>query len=414
MVPRGLRGRVQALLESLAEIWTVNDAGGLTSSDFDVHFLEPCLIQLLDFAGSGLSQHEFQLLARQAIHEVIKAGTPTADEFSAAFDRRSLEIREGRRRKYYFQSKCHFSTKSGFWLPIDVLGSKGVLSHDPPGFPSSKEFFCSGYGAVDPHKPTNGTYLLGQVSSRSEAAALDEFIEHFAVVLGTVNLWLGLGRLSWGGGQPDVMALAPHGQEVILFDQNGRQNLENISFFSTLPKRVGGLRQGHYNRLENIGRLTGLLNKRKKVDKPYYRQILKLYFDAITETDTDYQLIRLWRLAEAVTFSGASSPERVAERLAMTWDDTTVVEAVCFAAGHRRNSVVHGLQDGLRLQEVVEKLRSIVEFSIWASLGPEVVSISQWKRVLELASANEGLDLLSTALPLATKLKSRHRRRPAA
>lgn len=405
IVGKGMKRRVEALLSSLATSWKLDDHGSLTSQDPQVFSTESALVQILDSSGA-LTGYEFESCAKRAIRSAIKSSDPTVARLEKEFSNEADVVTKSVNRTFFFSTRLHVSAPAAFWLPVEILGVRLVLSSNlPPSF-SAEPYFVSGYGDVDPHEPGSGLYCIGQVSARSGFAASDIAAEQLATVLGALNFWLNLHVIgAMKIGKAEVAAPLPSGAQIVLYGEDGEIEKGAFSYYTHVNHRVKSLASSSIRNLAGVRTLVESLAARNADDQNFYRNVFRRYFDCTNEIDSDSQIVGLWTLAEYITFAIGGRSEAIADRLAVTWSDRDFVSAVCFAAGHRRNMVIHGPVRGVRLREVAEQFRGLVEQFVWRSLATNIEDVAHWKALIELLTNGTDLQQIERALPLARTLR---------
>lgn len=404
VVGEGVKRRVGALLSSLAASWSSDGQGGLTSNDPHVFSTESALIQILDSSGT-LTESEFRQCATKAIRAAIKSGEPSVKRLEEEFKVAVSTLTQSRLKRFYYSTRLYVSAPFEFWLPIEVLGIRLVLSRHLSGHLRADSFFATGHGNVDPHEPDGGIYCVGEVSARSGFAALDIAAEQLSIVLGALNFWLNLHVI--GGmriGKAEVAAPLPSGGQIVLYDEAGNLDKESFSYYTHVNHRVKPISASTVDNLSKINTLISSLSRRIN-DNKFYCNSFRRYFESINEVDSDSQIVGLWTLAECITFSEGRKSQVIAERLAVTWSDREFVSAVCFAAGHRRNMVIHGPMRGVRLGEVADQFRVLVEQYLWRSLATNIDGVDHWEALIDLMTSGADLGQLEKALPLAKQLR---------
>jgi hypothetical protein len=405
IVGKGIKRRVEALLTSLATSWKLDDHGGLTSQDPEVFSTESALVQILDSSGA-LTGYEFESCAKRAIRNAIKCADPTVERLEKEFSREADLLTKSINRTFYFSTRLHVSAPADFWLPVEVFGIRLVLTHDLPPNLSAESYFVSGFGDVDPHEPDGGVFCVGQVAARSGFAASDIAAEQLATVLGALNFWLNLHVIgSMKIGKAEVVAPLPSGSQIVLYREDYSIEKDAFSYYTHVNHRVKSLASSSIRHLAGVNTLIKSLAARNEDDQRFYRHVFRRYFDCTNEIDSDSQIIGLWTLAEYITFAIGGRSEAIADRLAVTWSDRDFVSAVCFAAGHRRNMVIHGPVRGVRLREVAEQFRGLVEQFVWRSLATNIEDVAHWKALIELLTDGSDIQQIERALPLAKMLR---------
>lgn len=401
----GLRPRIAALLSSIAETWKLTPDGQLSTSSIHIGAIEGALVQLLNPSGFGLSNAEFERVAFDSIRSILKRGENSVEELEAEIRSSALVARRVRKHRYYALSRCHFSVPAGTWIPFKLWDSYLVITDRPPGFFGLEEFFVSGYGRINPAEPFGGAFLLTTEMARTPLAASDGAFKNISLALGALNFWLNLKRYSLHFGKQRPAGTMMPGTELVFYDKEFSQIKGIYAYYTTPFKEVRRLDGSDLDRISSINMLFSALGERGRRGRYYYEHAFQLYFDAMAETDVEVATIRLWKLAEFVTFAQGQDASVISRRLGITWDDKEVVSAVCSAVGHLRNQIVHNETSPLKVDEVLGLFRQFVEVFIWNSLSPDVNSVSHWESVVRLASSNFDLSELRRALPLAMKLK---------
>lgn len=241
-VPKGLRGKIGALLASIVPHYKVTPDGGLSTSSIDIMLYKGALIQLLDVGPSGLTATEFEACAHKALMATIKAQATSCAVFEQQLDKQLAEFRSKKPEPFRVCSRCHFSVPHDYRLDVKLWGAKLSISQAPPkGLADEQPNLSNGRIAFS--DPEFGAYLTTTVHERTKGGALDRAAHDIAFLLGLLNFTLNLGNLSWSlsGGRQWQSKLFP-GREVFLLGADGAADQDVWRYYTAHPDTVVPLR----------------------------------------------------------------------------------------------------------------------------------------------------------------------------
>jgi hypothetical protein len=400
-----IRVRVGAIFDELLEAWKPTADGRLQSSNWNVNFYEAALVQLLDLSSFGLPRVEAMRCAYRALRNALKSEARSLPVFEQELEAEIAAARRKRRSRFTLSTRTFIAASSAPEFEFDLWGTIARFSSDAPEDLRLHDFFLSGHGDVNPNQPEGGLYCVLPIYARSADQAAEQAADHLSEAFGALNFWLNLGTLRWRSGPPEIRATLFPGRDMVICDSRGEMHTESVWFHLDYPQNTTRLSDSERSRIAELEKFSGPLSRVKRADQQFYRDFFRLYFEAISERDTDLRVLRLWKAAEIATFS--SSASEIARRLAATWKERELVFAVCFALGHRRNEVMHSRYPGLKLDDVPEIFRQFLEFSVWHSLSSNIDGLAHWRTILELATSNQDLTAIEQALPVAKSLVAR-------
>ncbi|MBX9707036.1 MAG: hypothetical protein K2X61_03785 [Caulobacteraceae bacterium] len=316
-----------------------------------IRLYEQALLQLLSVEKSSLTAVEFEQCSHKSLRQFIKAGEGGSDAYNAKLEAEIRRYKRARTKAHQICTRSYAQFPAGFSFDIELWGTKATISSERPHYLSPDQPKLK-REEVALSVPEAGSYLSLSVRSRSISGALDQATNDIALLLGILNFGLNHGTLTWSwfGSNRDVRAKVFPGRDVFVIDQSGQANVESWRYYTVVPKDTKWLSQKELSRFDHVKRLVSILETRSSGDRGFYQEFFRMYFDALSESDEDMIVIRLWKAAEHLT--GSQSAEEMADRLALTWSDKDVVSAVCFALGHRRNNMIHNSRSLVEVGEL--------------------------------------------------------------
>lgn len=403
-IPKGLRGRVDALLAVIVPAYNVTSDGRLSTSNLSMRLYEGALIQLLNVAPSGLTAVDFEGCAKRALTATIKARTLSWADLDAGIEREIASFKRKRPLKFQVCSRCHVTLPPDYRIELELWGAKLKIEQDRPSELAEEQIEFSN-GLVPFSEPQFGAYLTVAARGRTKRGALDSATSDISFLLGILNFTLNIGSLRWNlfnRNREFTTKIFP-GREILLVKSDGMADPEVWNYYTTHPARVAQLTDSELSKLSQHCKVLKRLGDVPKKDRQFYREFFELYFDALSELDHDVITMRLWKAAEHIT--GATSAIQIANRLALTWPDKRAVSAVCFALGQRRNWIMHNAGPAPRIEQLPELFRHFLENAAWKSLATDVKSVAHWKAILSMSEIDIDLDLASDAVEILKALR---------
>lgn len=395
LFPKGSTERIEELLTTIAAGWEIDADGGFKTSDFSVILLEGALIQSI--SSDAATPIEIEKCAKRAIKALLREGSRKVERLEHLFQEEIEHLLVQPLQEFHLVTRCHFRLGAGQSFEIKIEECTARFSDAAPRYDFS-EYYAGSIGRVrlDRHSP--GAFAVLPVHARSEQAALDLGSQALDVTFGALNYALHFGSFNLMGGAAEPLARAFPGKEIGLFSPDGKRHDDYTLFYSVAPSRVFQTEKDIPSRWE---RVRSLIWETRSKQLAYYKKFWRLYFQCLADADTETRFLRLWKLAECITFTFKA--EDVCARISAPFRDRSLVYAVFESLMRRRNWIAHNANYGVHRGEVFELARDIVDRFILKSASKEFSSIDDWKAYTELGSSRYSVEQLSATVAALRK-----------
>lgn len=234
-----------------------------------------------------------------------------------------------------------------------------------PAWLQLDEYFISGIGRIQPHKPDGYGHLILSCSARNEERAVDTMLDALQLILGLLNLYDTWGRFSWIGGRNWTEGSLWEGPNHFVYRKREFRGKDRIWYnpdydletWRRLPPRMSRVLK-----IVPIARKALAALENHPVRDVIVRTI-QLLQEGFATRDSSYRLLRYWSALEQLyveTDSRGRSNEKIFERANFAERDPVLSRWKLEHIARLRNDYVHAGSSGDDFHDMGQFLRRML------------------------------------------------------